>query len=123
MIIRDQQLQTLRNEQFQNFSRRLIAHLRKHHKERLSPYPDSSLHTYVQECTDRARRLYGLNTEQAIACYAELPLVLHDTYETDKDYQAIPALLGKKSFHPSTRAKMALSLAYQVKAAMKNGER
>ena len=120
MIIRDQQLTTLRRERFQDFSRRLIAHLRKHHGQRLAACTDEGLVAYVRECAERAERLYDLTTEQAIACYAELPLVLHNNYEIDENYLAIPALLGKRSFHPSTRAKLALSLAYQVKPAKQN---
>ena len=120
MIIREEQFHDLSQQRFKNFSCRLIAHLRKCHRDRLAPCSDSLLDRYIRESADRAKRLYGLATEQAIACYSELPFVLHDEFEIDENYQAIPALLGKKSFNPSTRAKMALSLAYRVKAAMKN---
>jgi len=98
------------------FEDRVLAHLRKHHAKRIDRYPDDEVRTYIRMCIERSRRIYKLETEQAIVCYTELPLLLGPKFELDRRYSAIPALLGRQSFDQNARAKIALSMAYHVTA-------
>jgi len=119
LVMREAQMTTFEQAATQSFESRLTAHLRKHHRERLADYSDEAVVEYIRECVTRAKELYELETEQAIACYAEIPLILGDDFEVNPRYLAIPDLLAKQSFNPSTRAKIALALAYQVKVAQR----
>ena len=87
----------------------LLAHLRKHHQARLQSHTDEEVKEYISVSCVRAGRLYGLRTEQALACYAEIPLLLGDEFEVNPAYRTVVALLGQQSFEPNTRAKMAAS--------------
>lgn len=116
MRIRNEQLDQMGHSRVEDFERRLIAHLRKHHPEELSKYSDEDVRAYVQECRARAKNLYGIESEQGIACYSQLAFLLGDTFEIDPTCTTIPVLLGRRSFEQNTRAKMALAFAYQIRA-------
>ena len=117
MRIRNEQMAAFRQVRFDDFSKRLAGHLRKYHPDQLASFSDEEIHTYIRECVERASRLYSIQTEQAVACYAQLPFILGDQFEVAPDLAAIPAMLGRQSFEQNTRAKMALALAYQLKQA------
>jgi hypothetical protein len=117
MRLRDQQLQALEDERRRDFRSRLRHHLRKHHPDRLSSFSDEQLDVYIETSRERAGRQYGLSSEQALVCYAQLPLLLGDAFEVDAKLSAIPAILAQRFLDQSTRAKFALSLAYHVAEA------
>lgn len=119
MRISTEQLSQMRHLRNLAFEDRLLEHLRKHHARQLADHPDGVVRSFIRRCMDRAKRSYGLESEQAIACYAQLPLLLGPTFELNSAYAAIPALLGRRSFNQNTRAKMALSMAYHVRPAEK----
>ena len=116
MQIRSEQLSQIGQSRSEDFENRLIAHLRKHHQDQLRQYPDEQVRNYVRKCQFRAESLYEIMTEQGIACYAQIPLVIGDDFEIDPAWKTIPAILGRRSFEQNTRAKMALAFAYQLKA-------
>ena len=119
MQISPEQLRQIEQARSLEFQQRLTAHLRKHHREQLAGYSDQQLHAYVSMCTARAQRLYRLQTEQAVACYAQLPVLLGRDFEIQPRYRGISSLLAQPSFEPNTRAKMALALAYRISSQAK----
>jgi hypothetical protein len=123
MRIRNDQLAQLGRSRLEDFKRRLVSHLRKHHSEQVAKYSDGELRAYAEQCQIRAKRLYQIESEQGIACYAQLPFILGDGFETDPAWTTIPALLGRHSFEQNTRAKMALAFAYQLRALQKKNTR
>lgn len=116
MRITNEQLAQMGQSRVQDFERRLVAHLRKHHEEKLSKYSDEDVRAYVHECQVRAKQLYDIESEQGIACYSQLAFLVGDEFERDPTCTTLPALLGRRSFEQNTRAKMALAFAYQIRA-------
>lgn len=116
LSVRPEQNDALARVHFDDFQSRLLTHLRKHHAKRLSSVSDEHIKAFIRTCCERCKQLYGLNTEQAVVCYTELPLILGDDFETNPAFSTITALLARRSFNPSTRAKMALAFALQVRS-------
>jgi hypothetical protein len=116
MRISTDQLGHMSRLQTAAFEDRVLLHLRKHHADQLARQSDEAIRKYIRLCIERAQRIYKLETEQAIVCYTQLPLILGPRFELDPRYSTIPALLGRQSFDQNVRAKTALSLAYHAKA-------
>jgi hypothetical protein len=113
--IRDRQITVLRERRYEDFERRLLSHLRKHHSACVEGFSDDDIRAYIRICYERAVRVYGLTTEQAVACYAQIPLLLGGDFEVNPDCRTVADLLGRLSFEPNTRAKMALATAYWIR--------
>ena len=117
MQIRDAQFEQFRAALEASFETRAIAHLRKHHALQLATYSDEAIRTYVRMCAGRAQRLYGLDSEQAIVCYCQLPLILGGDFETPQRFYEVAVILAHRSLEQNTRAKIALATAYQINPA------
>jgi len=114
LTIRSKQKQALKAQHIARFQDRLLAHLRKHHRARLESSDDGQVKAYIVTCQTRAATIYRLTTEQALACYAQIPLLLGDGFEINPKYRTVVDLLGIQSFDQNIRAKMALASAYWV---------
>lgn len=114
-VMRREAVDVFSHARVEDFECRLITHLRTHHAERLSEYDDAAVRAYIRTCLTRAHRLYGLVTEQAVACYAEIPLLLGDDFEVNPAYHMVPLFLADRGVEQSMRAKRALGVAYGLK--------
>src|SRR5688572_2526127 len=112
--IRAEQVEAFAAERREEFLARLAAHLRAHFPDRLGGAADGELREYGSACVARAAG-YGLTHEQAVACYAHLPLVLGEDFEADPRYLPVLDLLGNRSVDQDARAKFVVALGYNLR--------
>jgi len=58
-----------------------------------------------------------MDSEQAIVCYCQLPLILGADFEAPHRYYEVPVILANRSLDQNTRAKIALGIAYELNQA------
>jgi len=117
MRLRADQIQEFSVERYRDFRDRLITHLRKHFHERLVASSDEQVRAYVDVCMEKSK-VYGLTTEQAVACYAHLPLILGYDFESNPNCRFAPMTLYDTRLKQNDRAKLAVALAYNIKAKL-----
>ena len=115
LVFRIEQVETFAAERRDDFLARLAAHLRAHFPGRLAGRTDDQLRAYGLACVGRAAG-YGLTHEQAVACYAHLPLVLGAGFASDPRYRPLAGVLGDGSLDQDERAKLAVAVAYHLSA-------
>jgi hypothetical protein len=113
--IRAEQVEAFSAERRDEFLTRLAAHLREHFPEQLGGASDDELRAYGSACVARAAA-HGLTHEQAVACYAHLPLVLGEDFEADPRYRPAVEALGDRSLDQDARAKFVVALGYNLTA-------
>jgi hypothetical protein len=114
LIIRMEQLEALATGAYDDFETRLARHLNKFFPETMAEQSSEAIRDFINECVKGAAH-YGLTTEQAVACFAHLPLLLGPEFESDRRWAFIPATLAQPAVDPTDRAKFAMILAYAIK--------
>jgi hypothetical protein len=113
--VRQEQEEALAQVELRRFDERARRHLNKHFPRQVGPMTAGEFRQWVRQCVERAGR-YGLETEQAVMCFAHLLLLLGDDFETNPRYGFAPTVLRADYGHQNERAKLAMLLAYEVKA-------
>jgi hypothetical protein len=113
-IIRQEQNDAFAEAHYRGFESRAIKHLMKFFPAHLSRLSEDEKRALVAQIVSRARK-YGLESEQAVMCYAHLPLLLGNDFESNRRYQFAPRILTTQCGHPIERAKLAMLLAYEFK--------
>jgi hypothetical protein len=113
--IRAGQVEALAAATYYDFEERMTQHLKRFFPETMDELSPDEIRDFIGECVKGAAH-YGLTSEQAVACFAHLPLVLGPEFETDRRWRFVPATLANEAADPTDRAKLAMILAYAVKA-------
>jgi hypothetical protein len=113
---RPAQVDRFAEERRNDYLRRLVSHLRKHFPDRLAKQSEAQVWAYGRHCIARAA-LYGLTHEQAVSCFAHLPLVLGEDFEANPRYLPLINVLGQRSLNQDTRAKFIVAAAYTLREA------
>ena len=95
LAFRADQIEAFTAERHAEYLTRLVTHLRAHFPDRLAAQTDEQVRAHGLDCLARAAG-YGLTHEQAVASYAQLPLVLGDGFESDPHYRPLADLLGDR---------------------------
>jgi len=112
--LHNRQMEEFSKPNYESFELRVIEHLRKFLTQGL---PDSSAETksFIKRCREKAK-LYGLSSEQSVVYFIHLVLLLGEEFETSKRYPFATAVLHARAGTPQERIKIAMLLAYQLKA-------
>ena len=113
--IRTGQLEAFARARCQDFEERAAAHLREHFPDETAALPPDRLRAYVRGCVGRAGA-FGLKSEQAVVCFAHLPLLLGEDFASQPRWAFVPDVLRQEQYPANDRAKLALLLAYGLKA-------
>jgi hypothetical protein len=113
--IRDEQIESFAQARYQDFEERAAEHLREYFPGEVGAMPPHRLRAYIRGCVGRAGA-FGLKSEQAVMCFAHLPLLLGEDFETQPPWAFVPAVLRQEQYPPNDRAKLAMLLAYGLKA-------
>jgi hypothetical protein len=73
------------------------------------------LKAFIRRCVERARD-YQLRSEQSVAYFSHLPLLLGEDFAADRRYRFAPTVLRSRVGRPEERVKIAMLLAHQFKA-------
>jgi hypothetical protein len=115
VTIRNEQLGEFAQARYQDFEERTTRHLREFFPEKMNGISAEGARAFIRECVARARA-FGLESEQAVVCYAHLPLLLGEDFERQPRWGFMPLLLRQEEYHPNDRAKLAMILAHELKA-------
>jgi hypothetical protein len=116
LILRPSQVQVFDTQRRDEYLGRLVTHLRSHFRDQLAPQSDDQLRAYGRHSIARAA-LYGLTHEQAVSCFAHLPLLLGEDFEANPRYLPLINVLGQRSLNQDTRAKFVVAAAYNLREA------
>jgi hypothetical protein len=113
--IRAEPLESLAQARYRDFEERATRHLRAHFPEAMRGMSAERSRAYVRECIERAGA-FGLKSEQAVLCFAHLPLLLGEDFESQPRWAFVPYVLRQEQYPANDRAKVAVLLAYEAKA-------
>jgi len=112
--IRQEQNDAFAEAHYRGFESRAIRHLRRFFPDQVSRLSEDQKRALIAQMVSRARK-YGLESEQAVMCFAHLPLLLGDDFDSNRRYQFAPRILKAQCGHAVERAKLAMLLAYEFK--------
>jgi hypothetical protein len=113
--IRNEQMESFAASAYQDFEERMTRHLKKFFPETMNEMAPNEIREFIGACVKGAAQ-YGLTSEQAVACFTHLPLLLGPDFETDPNWRFAPTVLSSHECHPNERAKLAMLLAHALKA-------
>src|SRR5262245_29415612 len=109
--IREEQMESFAQARYQDFEERAAAQLREHFPAEVGAMPPDRLRAYIRRCVERAGA-FGLESEQAVMCFAHLPLLLGEDFERQSRWAFVPQVLRQEQHDPNDRAKVAMLLVY-----------
>ena len=101
--IREEQMESLAQARYQDFEERATRHLRAHFPEQMRGMSAERSRVYIRACVKRAGA-FGLQSEQAVMCYAHLPLLLGEDFESQPRWAFVPHVLRQEQYPPNDRA-------------------
>ncbi|MGE5141663.1 MAG: hypothetical protein ACM3JD_19530 [Rudaea sp.] len=99
---------------YRGFKDRMARHLREHFPAETRTLSEEQMDAFIEECVQRAG-VYGLESEQAVVCYAHLRLLLGDDFETNPYWAFARVALESDQASPNDKAKIAMLMAYELK--------
>lgn len=113
--IRQEQMHTLAQSRYKDFEDRMTHHLKKFFPDKMSAMSVAETQAFIRQCVDKAKT-YKLTSEQSVVYFSHLTLLLGGNFETDRRYRFASAILQASAGAPDERVKIAMLLAYQLKA-------
>jgi hypothetical protein len=113
--IGDEQAHELGQSAYRSFQQRLAGHLRKFFPAQMASMSGPDTEAFITRCVEAARR-HGLTSEQSVAYFSHLPLLLGEDFEANRRCRFATAVLGASAGAPQERVKIAMLLAHQLKA-------
>jgi hypothetical protein len=115
LVIRNEQIEAFARSRYRDFEERTAKHLREYFPEMMAAMSAEEIRAFIRACVERASA-FGLTSEQAVVCYAHLPLVLGEDYDRQPRWAFVPYVLRQEQYPANDRAKLATVLAYELKA-------
>jgi hypothetical protein len=92
LVIRDEQMEALRQYMLRSFQNRMVSHLRTDFPEETSEMSDEELQTLVQTGMDKAES-YGIVYEDDIQRFLDYMLIHGPDFDQDDSHPEVQAIL------------------------------
>ena len=112
--IRKDQMDAFSKVRYQDFERRMTQHLRKFFPDKMRQMAEDEVKAFIRRCMEKAKR-YDLVSEQSVAYFSHLPMLLGEDFERSRRYRFAIAVLRAPAGAPEERVKVAMLLAHQLK--------
>src|SRR5262249_24775585 len=115
LIIRDNQMETLKQEAVKSFEQRMVTHLNEFFPQECRRVGEQRVRAAIQQGIGRAA-IYGITSEIDVARYIDLSVVLGLDFDAGKRQPWVPQILKNPNLRPDAKVQLIFDRVKRMRA-------